>query len=142
MAKRCHPRNSSPTSHTFNAGDEKSPSKLDATRFAPQVPRNEENLVVQGAANAFKVCPGRWDVACPVLTTKMERRIVATFATRSKKLLYILGTKGIATRSKDATNRAPGIATNGAFLLLVTRTLLGAPGIATRSKDATRGSWP
>ena len=36
----------------------------------------------------------------------------------NKKLLV---TKGIATRRKDATNGAHGIATNGAFLLLVTR---------------------
>ena len=44
----------------------------------------------------------------------------------------LLGAKGFATRSKDATRA----------LLLGARTLLGAKGIATRSKDATRGSWP
>ena len=47
--------------------------------------------------------------------------------TRNKKLL---GTKGIATRSKDAT-RAPGLTTRN-------KKLLGTKGIATRSKDATK----
>ena len=43
----------------------------------------------------------------------------------------LLGAKGIATRSKDATRRKRAS-------LLGARTLLGAKGIATRSKDATR----
>ena len=47
----------------------------------------------------------------------------------------LLGAPGIATRSKNATNGAPGRTTRS-------KKLLGAPGIATRSKDATRGSWP
>ena len=33
----------------------------------------------------------------------------------------LLAPPGLTTRSKDATNGAPGIATNGAFLLLETR---------------------
>ena len=52
--------------------------------------------------------------------------------TRNEKLL---GTKGIATRSKDATRGAPRLTTRN-------KKLLGTKGIATRSKEATRGSWP
>ena len=50
-------------------------------------------------------------------------RLEAIATTSNKKLL---GTKGIATRSKDAT-RAPGRTTRN-------EKLLGAPGLATRNK--------
>ena len=45
----------------------------------------------------------------------------------------LLGAPSIATRSKDATIGAPGLATSN-------KKLLGAPAIATRSKDATEAS--
>ena len=104
---------------------------------------------------------------------------VPGIATRSKDatigaLASLLGARTLQKGSwhryyitKDATIRAPGIATRSApgiarskdaippAMLLGARTLLGAPGvatrskgaiigapgIATRSKDATRGSW-
>ena len=45
----------------------------------------------------------------------------------------LLGAKGIATRSKNATRGSWPY-----YLTTRSKKLLGAPGIATRSKDATR----
>ena len=95
-----------------------------------------------------------WRTRC-----QLGRRSVGSGLSQGARTL--LGAKGIATRSKDATRGSPGLTTRskkllGALLalllgarsywgllasLLGARTLLGAPGIATRSKDATRGSW-
>ena len=51
----------------------------------------------------------------------------------------LLGAKGIATRSKDATSNKCHASSNKC-LTSSNKKLLGAPGIATRSKDATRGT--
>ena len=56
--------------------------------------------------------------------------VISNLLTRSKKLL---GTKGIATRSKDATR--------GCWHRYYEQEATRNKGIATRSKDATRGCW-
>ena len=77
--------------------------------------------------------PGTWQIAelsglLGISRLKKKLLVAPGLTTSNKKLL---GTKGIATRSKDAANIAPGLTTSNKRTLLVTK------GIATRSKDTT-----
>ena len=66
-------------------------------------------------------------LACAMRTKGRLYRVLQSEARASDKKL--LGTKGIATRSKDATRGAPGLTTRNKRTLLVTK------GGATRSKE-------